>query len=65
MVMRLKAVFNKKLGQWRICHDQWCKPGETSIVATILTSGDDDTDAELANKICERWNMVEDAMEKS
>lgn len=59
--MRLRPVFNKKFGQWRICHDQWCERGETSIVATIMTTGDDAVDARMASDICDRWNMVVDA----
>ena len=60
--MRLRAVYNANFGQWKICHDLWCKPGETSVVATILTSLDEKADGDMANKICERWNMVEDAL---
>jgi hypothetical protein len=59
--MRLRPVYNKRFGQWKLCHDQWCKPGETSVVATILTSGDEAADEEIARQIAERWNMVEDA----
>lgn len=60
--MRLRAIHNKKFGKWVICHDKWCKPGETSIVATITSSMNEKADGEIANKICERWNMVEDAL---
>jgi hypothetical protein len=41
---KLEAVYNKKFGQWKLCHDQWCKPGETSVVATILSSRDEEAD---------------------
>jgi len=54
--MKLRPVYNSRFGQWRICHDQWCKPGETSIVATLLTSDDPDRDADLARLICDRFN---------
>jgi hypothetical protein len=57
--MNLRAVHNAKFGEWRICHDQWCERGETSIVATITTTLDDAKDAELARLICERFNAVE------
>lgn len=60
--MRLRAVYNKRFGQWVICHDQWCQRGETSIVATVTTTEDEAKDAEIARKIAERWNMVEDAI---
>lgn len=60
--MRLRPVYNKRFGQWKICHDQWCERGKTSIVATVLTSGDDDKDAEIARQLADRWNMVEDAL---
>jgi hypothetical protein len=59
--MRLRAVYNKRMGQAKICHDQWCKPGETSVVAVILTTGDETADMRMAEQIAERWNMVEDA----
>lgn len=59
--MRLSAVYNKRLGQARLLHDQWCRPGETSVVATILTTEDPHADMRLAEQIAERWNMVEDA----
>lgn len=58
--MRLRAVWNERFGQAKICHDQWCERGETSVVAHILSSGDKDADMALAEKIAERWNMVED-----
>lgn len=54
--MKLRPVFNARFGQWRICHDQWCERGETSVVATILTTGDDEKDADLARLICDRFN---------
>lgn len=53
---KLKAIYNKKFGQWKPCHDQWCKPRETSVVAVILTSLDDATDEKLAKLIAERFN---------
>lgn len=59
--MRLRAVYNKRLGQAKLCHDQWCKPGETSVVAVILSSGNEVEEMRLAEQIAERWNMVEDA----
>lgn len=58
--MKLKAVYNKKLGQWKLCHDQWCQPGETSVVATILTSLDEDKDERWAKDIEKRFNAVEE-----
>ncbi|PZQ95149.1 MAG: hypothetical protein DI533_20070 [Cereibacter sphaeroides] len=62
--MRLRAVYNKRMGQAKLCHDQWCKPGETSVVAIVLTTGDEAADMKLAEQIAERWNMVEDATGK-
>lgn len=59
--MRLRAVYNKRMGQAKLCHDQWCKPGETSVVAIVLTTFDEAADMKLAEQIAERWNMVEDA----
>lgn len=59
--MRLRAIYNKRFGQWKICHDQWCERGETSVVATLITTDDEDRDAKFAHQIAERWNMVEDA----
>lgn len=61
--MRLRAVVNKRLGRVRICHDQWCQPGETSVVADILSSLDTDKDLTVAEEICRRWNMVEDMIQ--
>ena len=61
--MRLRPVYNKRFGQWKLCHDQWCKPGETSVVATILTTGDDEADKAMAHQLCDRWNKVQDAAE--
>ncbi len=62
--MRLRAILNKRLGMVRLCHDQWCLPGETSVVANVLSTGNVDEDLKLGEKIAERWNMVEDAMSK-
>lgn len=59
--MRLRAIYNKRFGQVKLCHDQWCQPGETSVVAHILSTGDEAADMRLAEQIAERWNMVEDA----
>jgi hypothetical protein len=59
--MRLRAIFNKRFGEWKLCHDQWCKPGETSVVAVITSTGNDKEDGEFARRLAERWNMVEDA----
>lgn len=53
---KLGAVYNKKFGQWKLCHDQWCKPGETSVVATILSSRDEEADGRVAKLIAERFN---------
>lgn len=61
--MRLRAVYNKRFGQAKICHDQWCKPGETSVVAHILSAGDEAEEMKIAEEIARRWNMVQDAME--
>lgn len=63
--MRLRAIYNKKFGQWVICHNLWCKQGETSIIATVTTSLDEKADGEIAEKLCERWNMVEDALNEN
>ena len=57
--MKLKAVYNKKFGQWKLCHDQWCQPGETSVVAHVLTTLDD-ADEKWAKLIESRFNMTED-----
>lgn len=57
--MKLRAVFNKKFGQWRLCHDGLCKPGESSIVATITTTLDDNADERLAMEMAARWNAGE------
>lgn len=61
--MKLHPVYNSKLGQWRICHDQPCERGDTSIVATITTGFDGksntftpEQDAKLAREICDRFN---------
>ena len=59
--MRMRAVYNARFGQWKICHDKWCRRGETSVVATILTGDDPKEDQRLAEQLAERWNMVEDA----
>lgn len=56
--MKLRPVFNRRLGHWVICHDQWCKPGETSIVATIMNSLDAEADEKIAREICERFNRA-------
>lgn len=58
--MRLWAVFNKRMGQAKLCHDKWCEPGETSVVAVILSTMDEKADMELAEEMARRWNMVED-----
>lgn len=63
--MRLRPVYNSRLGQWKLCHDQWCKHGETSVVAVIPSSMDDDADKRMAETLAERWNMVEDALGES
>jgi hypothetical protein len=60
--VRLRPVFNKRFGRWSICHNQWCEKGETSIVAQIMTSSDSDSDKEWAEKICEAFNMVQEAV---
>lgn len=61
--MRLRTVYNKRLGRWGLRHDQWCERGETSIVATVLTSLDDEKDSAWARLICERFNEAEEARE--
>lgn len=53
---KVKAVFNAKFGQWRICHDGWCKKGETSIIATITTTGDPAADEVWAKELEHRFN---------
>ena len=55
---RLNQVHNRRLGQWIICHNHWCAKGETSIVATVLTSGDDAEDEAWANEIVRRFNAA-------
>ncbi|KGM36168.1 hypothetical protein [Inquilinus limosus] len=62
--MKLKAVHNKRLGRWQLCHDQWCKPGETSIVAIVLTSEDPEADERRAKLIEARFNEG-DALQRS
>jgi hypothetical protein len=57
--MKLRPVYNTRLGRWSLCHDQWCRRGESSIVATITTSLDPARDGELAKKLCERFNAAE------
>lgn len=59
--MRLRAVWNSKMGMAKICHDQWCRRGETSVVAQVIMTGNDAADMEWAEEIARRWNMVEDA----
>jgi hypothetical protein len=54
--MKLRPVHNQKLGQWKLCHDQWCERGETSTVAVVLTSLDEQKDARLAKLICDNFN---------
>jgi hypothetical protein len=55
---KVKAVYNSKFGQWRLCHDGWCAKGETSIVATITGLGPDDADAEAwAKELEHRFNL--------
>lgn len=58
--MKLKPVYNKKFAQAKLCHDQWCNYGETSVVAHILTSFSPEQDMAWAEKIAKRWNAVED-----
>lgn len=54
----VRPIFNKRLSQWWLCHDRWCGPGETSIVATILSSGDDELDKAWAEELARRFNGV-------
>lgn len=56
--MKLCPVHNRRLGLWNLCHDQWCQRGETSIVATITTTGDAEADEKMAQLICERFNAA-------
>lgn len=63
--MRLKAVYNSKFGQWRLCHDQLCKPGETSIVATILTTENPAKDTEWAKTLADNFNLAQELKEKA
>jgi hypothetical protein len=58
--MKLRPIYNKKFGLWKLCHDQWCQYGETSVVAHILTSLDDQADAKIAASICDRFNAAEE-----
>lgn len=53
----LRPIYNKRFGQWVICHDQWCQKGETSIVLTVPTSLDPEADEYLARLICHRFNV--------
>ncbi len=54
--VKLRPVYNRRLGQWLLCHNKWCDKGETSIVATILTGLDPKEDEDWARLICERFN---------
>lgn len=58
--MKLNAVYNKKFGQWKLCHDQWCAYGETSVVAHILTSLDAERDGKLAKQIATQFNAYDE-----
>ena len=60
--MRLRAVWNKRFQQAKVCHNEWCEPGETSVVAVIVSAGDEEKEMKLAEEIASRWNMVEDAI---
>lgn len=53
---KVKAVYNSKFGEWRLCHDQWCGKGETSIVATITSSEDPAADEAWAKELEHRFN---------
>ena len=60
MQFRLRPVLNEKLGQWKICHNLWCERGETSVVAIILTSENEERDAAIAKLICDHFNDGEE-----
>jgi hypothetical protein len=62
--MRLRPIHNKRLGQWNICHNQWCEKGETSIVATVLASLNDEKDEMWARLICDRFNEAVEVRER-
>lgn len=53
---KIKAVYNAKFGQWRLCHNALCGWGETSIVATILTTDDPAADEAWAREMERRFN---------
>ena len=56
MNLKIKAVYNSRFGQWRLCHNDWCEPGETSIVATITTTDDPEQDEWWAKELERRFN---------
>lgn len=52
------ARHNKRLGIWSICHNDWCERGETSIVAQILTTEDEDKDEATAHYLVKQLNLA-------
>lgn len=63
--MKLRPVFNRRLGQWVICHDLLCERGETSIVATVTTSLFPDADQAIASAICDGFNLLPDNVRRA
>lgn len=59
--MKLLNVFNSKLGQWSIYHDQWCNPGQTSVVMRTITGNDYNAEKKLVEAICEGFNALPEA----
>jgi hypothetical protein len=54
-----KATWNNKLGRWSIHHMQWCERGDTSIIATVLTSLDAEADKANARVIAAAPDLYE------
>ena len=59
--LRLNAVYKQKFEQWMLVHNQFCQNGETSVVATVLVSGNPTADAKWAADLADAFNTIQEA----
>jgi hypothetical protein len=63
--LRLWPIYNERLDQWKLCHDQECALGESRAIAVILRSEDRARDARWAKYICDAFNRRFDTSQRA
>ena len=65
-----KATLNRKFGRYSIHHNNWCSPGETSIMAIypldlLNPSLEDDNNAKLMAAAPEMYSAIRDLLDST